>query len=174
MFEHFRNAIYEEHGVDCLHHPTLPSLSFDMALKHTNAQIGLMTDPEMYLMIKNSMRGGIATISHRHSKANNPLVENFDDTDKRRYIIYLDANSLYATAQSQSLTVGDFRFLDDEEIRRFELNNIEPDGEVVYFVECDLEYPTHLRTFGLSDGTRSSYCGSRDVESIYSWSLKFE
>jgi len=90
------------------------------------------------------MRGGIATISLRHSKANNPLVENFDDTDERRYIIYLDANSLYATAQSQSLPVDDFRFLDDEELRRFELNNIEPYGEVSYFVECDLEYPNHL------------------------------
>ena len=97
VFEHFRNAIYEEHGIDCLHYPTLPSLFFDMALKHTDAQLGLMTDPEMYLMIENWMRGGIATISHRHSKANNPLVENVDDTDERLYIIYLDANSLYAT-----------------------------------------------------------------------------
>jgi len=41
------------------------------------------------------------------------------------------------------LPVGDFRFLDDEEIRRFELNSIKPDNQVGYFVECDLEYPTY-------------------------------
>ena len=32
-------------------------------------------DAKIYLMTKNSIRDGIATISNRYSKANNPLVE---------------------------------------------------------------------------------------------------
>jgi len=35
-------------------------------------------DPDAYLMIENNMRGGIATISHRHAASTNPLVEGYD------------------------------------------------------------------------------------------------
>ena len=32
----------------------------------------------MYFMVENNMQGGIATISHRYARANNPLVEGHD------------------------------------------------------------------------------------------------
>jgi len=80
VIENFRNAIFSEHRLDCLHFYTLPSLAWTSALKRTNAELELITDPDAYLMIENSMRGGIATISHRHAVANNPLVEGYDKT----------------------------------------------------------------------------------------------
>ena len=144
VFEHFRQTVMNDHKLDCLHFITLPSLAWAMALKHTGIKLDLLTDPDAYLMIENSMRGGVATISRRYASANNPLVEGFDDSEPNRYITYLDANSLYATAQSQPLPVGNFRFLDADEIRNFDLDNIAKDADIGYIVECDLEYPTDL------------------------------
>jgi len=65
----------KKHNLDCLHFITLPSLAWTSALKFTGVELDLITDPDAYLMIENNMRGGIATISHRHALANNPLVE---------------------------------------------------------------------------------------------------
>jgi len=51
---------------------------------------------------------------------------------------------LYATAQSEPLPVGNFRFLEEAEIRDFDLDTIEADAEIGYIVDCDLSYPAHL------------------------------
>lgn len=144
VFEHFRRSVLDLHGLDCLHFPTQPSLAWSMALKHTGAKLDLITDPDAYLMIENSMRGGIATISQRYASANNPYVDDYVEDETRRYITYLDANSLYATAQSEPLPIGNFRFLSDEEINDFDLFSIKADAEVGYIIECDLAYPPHL------------------------------
>jgi len=133
-----------DHKLDCLHFITLPSLAWAMALKHTKVELDLITDPDAFLMLENSMPGGIATISQRYASANNSLVEGHDTSVPNRYITYLDANSLYATAQSEPLPVGNFRFLDDDEVQNFDLATVEADAEVGYIVECDLEYPAHL------------------------------
>ena len=73
VMENFRNTILDEHKRDCLHFYTLPSLAWTSALK-TGIKLDLITDPDAYLMIENNMRGGTATISHRHAAANNPQV----------------------------------------------------------------------------------------------------
>ena len=46
-------------------------LAWDAALKTTKVQLELLSDSDMLLMIESGIRGGIATISHRHAKANN-------------------------------------------------------------------------------------------------------
>jgi len=144
VFENFRRSVINKHKLDCLYFVTLPSLSWAMALKQTDAKLDLITDPDAYLMLENSMRGGIATISRRYAAANNPFVDGYDEDETRRYITYLDANSLYATAQSEALPVGNFRFLTHNEIEKFDLISIKADANVGCILECDLVYPTHL------------------------------
>jgi len=79
--EYFRKTIMFEHNLDCLHFITLPSLAWAMALKYTGVKLYLITDLDAYLMLENSLRSGIATISQRYSLANNPLVpETYDDS----------------------------------------------------------------------------------------------
>ena len=134
----------ERHKLDCLHFVTLPALAWAMALKYTDAKLDLITDPDIYLTIEGGMRGGIATISKRHAVANNPDVEGYDPTQPNRYITYLDANSLYATAQSQPLPVGDFRILTEQEMSDFDLDSIAADAPTGYILECDIQYPEHL------------------------------
>ena len=80
VFQNFREAVSREHKLDCLHFVTLPSLAWQMALKHTEAELELITDPEAYLMIENNIRGGIATISERYASANNPYLPDFDES----------------------------------------------------------------------------------------------
>ena len=110
MFEYFRKTVQKTHGLEPFHFITLPSLAWAMALKHSNAELDLITDPDAYLMLETNLRGGIATISKRYTLANNKHVEDYDDSEESRYITYLDANSLYATAQSQPLpsAISDF------------------------------------------------------------------
>ena len=69
-----------------------------MALKHTGIELRLITDADMYLMVESGMRGGIATISNRHAKANNPHVQGYDPTEPTQYLTYLDANNLYGAS----------------------------------------------------------------------------
>ena len=93
---------------------------------------------------ENSMRGGIATISHRHAVANNPLVEGYDPSKPHSWIQYLDANNLYGCSMSQPLPVGQFRFLEEQEIENFDVTSIPADAETGYILECDLMYPESL------------------------------
>ena len=144
VFENFRTTVYHEHHLDPLHFITLPSLAWTSAMKYTRAKLDLITDPDMYLMIENNMRGGIATISHRHAVANNPQLEGYDPDKPHSYITYLDANNLYGTAMSEPLPVGNFRFLSEQEISDFDVMTVPADGPVGYILECDLSYPEHL------------------------------
>jgi len=107
-------------------------------------ELDLITDPDMYLMIENINRGGIATILRRYASANNPYIAGYTPDKRTNYITYLDANSQYATSQSKPLLVGNFHFLTDAEIATFDLMKLKPDGEVGYIVECDLTYPPNL------------------------------
>jgi len=117
----------KEHKLDCLHFLTLPSLAWTSALKFKSVELDLIiTDPDAYLMIENNMRGGIATISHRHAAANNPLVEGYDPTRPTSYITYLDANNLYGDTMSNPLPLNKFQ----TEIDQFDLMSVPPDGDI--------------------------------------------
>jgi len=48
VFEHFRRDVFQKHGLNCLYYPTLPSLAWSMALKHTQVELDLITDKDAY------------------------------------------------------------------------------------------------------------------------------
>jgi len=54
-----------------------------MALKHTQAEVNLITDHDMYLTIESGIRGGIATISGRYAKANNFFLPDYDPQNRQ-------------------------------------------------------------------------------------------
>jgi len=115
-----------------------------MALKHTGAELDLITDEAIYLTFENFIRGGISTISNRYAKANNPLMHDYNPSKPTSYMTYLDANNLYGAAQSEMLFVGNFRLLTPDEISQFEIEKIPQDSNMGYVIECDLEYPAYL------------------------------
>jgi len=144
IFENFLNSIIEGHQLDPLHFMYLPYLAWAMALKHTDIDLSLLTDANMYLMIESAMRGGIPTISNRHAKANNLHVEGYDPTKPTQYIAYLDANNLYGAAQSELLPVCGFSFLSADEVAAFDVMSVAPVSQLGYILECHMTYPSHL------------------------------
>ena len=67
------------------------------------------------------MRGGISYIAKRHSKANNKYVKCYDSCKEREYIMYLDANNLYGWLMSQYLPNSGFKWLNQNEVNRFDV-----------------------------------------------------
>ena len=79
-------------------------------------QLELLSDPDMLLMIESGIRG-IATMSHRHAKANNQYMEaEFDPFKESKFISYLDANNLYDWAMSKQLPTFVFEWSTDDEL----------------------------------------------------------
>ena len=70
VFESFRNICMNHYGLHPAWYYSAPGLAWDAALKITNVQLELLSDPDMLLMTESGIRGGIATISHHHDKAN--------------------------------------------------------------------------------------------------------
>jgi hypothetical protein len=110
VFENFRDLSMRTYGLDPAHYLTTPSLTWDACLKHTNVDLELITDPEMFLFFESAMRGGISVISNRYARANNPYLkpEDYVSDQPHSYISYLDANNLYGWAMSQYLPVDTF------------------------------------------------------------------
>ena len=91
----------------------------------------------MLLMIESGIRGGIATISHRHAKANNEYMgTEFDSAEEYKFISYLDANNLYGWAMSKQLPTSRFESMTDDELDDWK--------HLSCYLEVDLEYPEDL------------------------------
>ena len=74
-------------------------LAWNALLKHIDWPIPLITDPEMYRMIKRNISGGICHASVRYGRANNKLMGSLYDPRKpTSYILEVDANNLYGWA----------------------------------------------------------------------------
>ena len=95
VFETFISTCLDYYGLDPGHYFSSPGLSWDSMLKITGIKLDLISDIGMYLFIEKGMRGGISYISKRHSKANNKYMWSYDSIEKRKFIMYLNANNLY-------------------------------------------------------------------------------
>ena len=98
----------------------------------------LQSDPDMYQFFSAGpgIRGGISTITHRHAKADNPYLPDYNPNLPSSYIMYLDANNLYGWAMKQPLPVGGFEWVGEMDVV--------PDDGYGYVLEVDLEYPKEL------------------------------
>ena len=74
IFENFRSICMNNYGLDPDWYFSVPGLAWDATLQITKIQLELLSDPEMLLMIESGIGRGIATISHRHAKANNEYM----------------------------------------------------------------------------------------------------
>ena len=83
LFEQFRKTCLEHYQLDPCWYFTSSGLSLDALLKHSNAELELLTDPDMLLFFEKGTRGGISTITHRFGKANNSYMGgDFDREEK--------------------------------------------------------------------------------------------
>ena len=183
VFESFRSTCLEYYSLDPCHYFSAPGLSWDALLRMTEINLDLISDVNAQLFIERGMCGGISYIAHRHAVANNKYIKNYNPEVESSYIMYLDANNLYGWAMSQSLPVGDFKWLDPSEYEDpedFILDNYTDDTRKGVILEVDLEYPEELHHLYndyplapekilVSDHMLSPYCkGLKDSENISS------
>ena len=98
----------------------------------------------MILFIESGIRGGVSMISNRYGKANNKYMENYDPKEESQYITYLDANNLYGWGMSQKLPYKNFRWVNEKKLIGLDPFQIYADGDYVYILQVDLEYPKEL------------------------------
>ena len=117
--------------------------------KMTEIELELISDIDMHLFIEKGTRGGISYIAKGHSKANNKYMQSYDDKKPSKFIVYLDANNVYGWTMSQYLPYSGFKWLNQKEIDKFDVNligcniieEISSDG---YITEADFKYPDKL------------------------------
>ena len=137
VFEEFRNICLENYSLDPAWYYTSPGLSWDALLKHSKVNLELLTDPDMLLMFEKGIRGGISMISNRFGQANNKYMEEkFYSSQPSKFIAYLDANNLYGWAMMKPLPVGDFKWMEEKELKHWK--------DFPCILEVDLEYPRGL------------------------------
>ena len=141
-FIQFRAEVEAFFDLDCCHYISLPMLSFDAMLKMTGVEIELVTDPEMCLMLENSIRGGLSNISQRYSRS----TEDGGGTlgGRQRHMVFLDQNGLYSFGQSCPQPISDFTWADVEEYVEKDWSKYEEGAEYGMILEVDLIYPGQL------------------------------
>src|SRR5271156_6846898 len=97
--------------------------------------------PEMYRLIERCKRGGYAFVNKHFCQARiryvyPGLIHSKEDV----YLGDIDANNLYGNALRYHLPIGGWKFIEEDEYKNIDWYNIPLDGDVGYFVSCDLQY----------------------------------
>ena len=96
-------------------------------------------------MVEEGISGGICDAIHRHAKANNKYMKNYDKNKESSYIQYLDAKNLYGWVMSQKLPVNGFKWINDVTgIDEEFIRNYNEDSDKGYILEVDVKYPRKL------------------------------
>ena len=133
VFTVFRRMCLSYYKIDPVHCYTTPGLSWQAALRMTDITLELLDDVEMHQFIEVGVRGGVSVISCRHVTA-----------DEDHALFYVDANNLYGEAMSRSLPTGQFRWLSQLELEKFDISKISEQDSIGYILEVDADYPHHL------------------------------
>ncbi|PAA48956.1 hypothetical protein BOX15_Mlig017056g1 [Macrostomum lignano] len=131
VFETFRKTAMQEYGIDPANFLGSPMYSMAACLLRLESPIHLFTDSKMYSEVESSIRGGFSFGTLHITTANNKLVRKYrnqlnqeepqystlrDNAPDETYLVYLDANSLYASCMIEPMPCSDFRWLTRQEI----------------------------------------------------------
>lgn len=158
VFLQFRKACWNEYHLDILHYVSLPGFAFD-AVFYTAHQLSVPRAPSLleceifsqdnlnaYLWIEKAVRGGISMIRNRYSKANQVGFPDFDETQPRRSILYVDANALYSYAMSQPMPLKNYVWHEDttDPFTAEQILAMDDFGADGYVFEVDMDIPHEL------------------------------
>ena len=132
VFQKFSKFAYETYELDPRHSYTLPGFSWQAMLKMTKIELELVSDPDMYLYLMDTIRGGISVCNKKHVIADNKYID--ENTKNNKYLMYLDANNLYGVSMVQSLPYKNFKWSNDLTLDKIQTG--------IY--ELDLEIPKEL------------------------------
>ena len=143
----FRKQAIAEFDLDPSNYLTLPAFCHDAMLRHTKAELGLISDITLYNMVETNLRGGQAQVNRRYSKANHSYLPNYDSEKQFKVIEYDDLNQAYAHCMNTSIPMN-LRWTSPEEhqwitreIEEFRMANIRADDSHGFIVEVTIGYP---------------------------------
>ena len=99
MFETFKDTCLEYYQLDPADFYTSPGLAWQACLKKMGIKLELITGPDMLLMFKHGIRGGITQAIHQYVY----MGKQYDPEEESSFLQYLDANNLFGWAMSQPL-----------------------------------------------------------------------
>jgi len=108
----------------------------------TNLELQLITDPNIYLMFENAIRGGVLSVNNGYSKANNKYTSDYDSSQPSSYIISWDVVNLYGYCMTVKLSCVNFRVIDEPD--KFDFQMVDLDGKKGFFLQVDLSCPPVL------------------------------
>ena len=132
IFQKFSKFAYETYELDPRHSYTLPGFSWQAMLKMTKIKLELISDPDMYLFLMDTIRGGISVCNKKHVIADNKYIDK--NSKNNKYLMYLDANNLYGVSMVQKLPYKNFKWS----------NNLTLDKLQTGIYEVDIEIPKEL------------------------------
>ena len=144
VFEKFIDKYIEIYGLDPFHFLSAPGLPWQACLKITNVYLELLTYINMLLEIETGVKGGMCKAIHKHAKANNKYMKNYDKSIRSSYLMYLDANNRYGWAMSQKLPVNGFRFENDLSVfNEYFIKIYNENSDPGYFLEVKKLFSSH-------------------------------
>ena len=102
----------------------------------------------MLIMFEEGNKGGMCQATYRYAKANNKYMKSYDKNKESAYLEYLDANNLYGWAMSQKLPSGNFKWIEKDDISKFDdefIKNYDENSDKGFIFEIDVEYPENIR-----------------------------
>ena len=133
VFEKFVKVSTEEYKINPLYCVSLPSYTYQCALKYTDIKLQTLQDKDLILLIENNIRGGISSV----------MGDRYVKSDENKKIIYADATILYGHSMSQFLAYDEIKF--EKDICLEEMLNTSNDNEIGYFLEVDLKNPDNIK-----------------------------
>ena len=88
VYEKFRDKWIEIYRLDPSYFLSAPGLAWQACLKKTEVKLELLTYINMLLMIEDGIRGGMCQSVHRHAKANNKYMKNYNRSIESSYLMY--------------------------------------------------------------------------------------
>lgn len=144
IFEKFRAESMVSYGLDPVHFYTSPGLAWISMLKLTEIEIELISDLDMLNFFKAGIRGGLSQCSLRKAVARNKYTHPNEEIENPSYLMYLDINNLYGWAMCEKLPVGEYEWLSEENVERFDVTLTTKEDDYGYVCEVDIEYPYDL------------------------------
>ena len=93
VIEKFVKVSFEESGINPQYCVSLPSYTYQCALKYTDIKLQTLQDKDLILLIESFIRGGISSV----------MGDRYVKSDDGKKITYVDATNLYGHSMSQFL-----------------------------------------------------------------------
>ena len=118
---------------------SLPSYTYQCALKYTDIKLQTLQDKDLILLIENNIPGGIGSV----------MGDRYVKSDENKKILYIDATNLYGHSMSQLLPFDEIEIWHGDPDKYWnwldEILYTPNDADIGYFVEVDVKYPDDLK-----------------------------